>query len=60
MHILATIFRLSSGNWRVQIRRKGRYISETFRRHKDAEEWALENERRIDRGEAPRTGLHPV
>ncbi len=52
---MATVFRLSSGNWRVQIRRKGRYISETFRRHKDAEEWALENERRIDRGEAPRT-----
>jgi integrase len=52
---LATIFRVESGNWRVQVRRKGRYISETFRRHKDAEEWALDTERRIDRGEAPRT-----
>jgi integrase len=51
---LATFVSLPSGNWRVQVRRKGRYVSETFRRRKDAEEWALDNERRIDRGEAPR------
>jgi integrase len=36
-----------------QIRRKGRYVSESFRRRKDAEEWALDAERRIDRGETP-------
>lgn len=53
-HTLATFVSLPSGNWRVQVRRKGRYVSETFRRRKDAEEWALDNERRIDRGEAPR------
>ncbi len=52
-HTLATIRRLPSGNWRVQVRRKGRYVSETFRRHKDAEEWALDAERRIDRDETP-------
>jgi integrase len=51
---LATLVQLPSGNWRAQVRRKGRYICGTFRRHKDADEWALDNERRIDRGEAPR------
>jgi len=52
-HVLATLVQLPSGNWRVQIRRKGRYVSETFRRRKDAEEWALDAERPIDRGETP-------
>lgn len=28
-------------------------VGESFRRRKDAEEWALDNERRIDRGETP-------
>src|SRR5258705_8089395 len=32
---------------------RSRYISETFRQRKDAEEWALANEGRIDRGEKP-------
>lgn len=39
--------------WRVQIRGKGSYVSETFRRYRDAEEWALAAERRIDLGETP-------
>jgi integrase len=50
---MATFKQLPSGNWRVQIRRKGRYLSETFRRWKDADTWALDVERRIDRGESP-------
>ncbi|WP_404405097.1 hypothetical protein [Pelagibacterium halotolerans] len=50
---MATFVKLGSGNWRVQVRRKGRYISETFRRRKDAEEWALDIERRIDKGQEP-------
>jgi hypothetical protein len=29
-----------SGNWRVQVRRKTRYVVETFRRRKDGEERA--------------------
>jgi hypothetical protein len=33
------------------VRRKGKYVNDTFLRRKDAEEWALEVERRIDRGE---------
>ena len=57
-HTLATLVRLPSGNWRAQVRRKGRYISETFRQRKDAEEWALANESRIDRGEKPKASGH--
>jgi integrase len=50
---VATFTRLKSGSWRVQVRRKGKYVNDTFLRRKDAEEWALEIERRIDRGEPP-------
>ncbi len=51
---MATFKKLKSGNWRVQVRRKGCYLSETFRRHADAEGWAIATERRIDRGETPK------
>jgi hypothetical protein len=33
---------LPSGNWRVQVRRKKRYVAETFRRRKDSEVWPLD------------------
>jgi hypothetical protein len=46
---LATFTQLASGNWRVQVRRKTRYVAETFRRRKDGEEWTLEMERNINR-----------
>jgi hypothetical protein len=39
---VASFTQLQSGNWRVQVRRKTRYVAETFRRRKDGEEWALE------------------
>jgi integrase len=55
---MATFKQLASGNWRVQIRRKGSYVSETFRRYRDAEEWALAAERKIDLGEAPNKRGH--
>ena len=45
---------MASGNWRVQVRRKTRYVAETFRRSKDGEEWALEMERNIDRNGSAR------
>lgn len=48
---MATFTRLKSGSWRVQVRRKGKYVNDTFLRRKDAKEGALEIERRIDRGE---------
>ncbi|HEX3364206.1 hypothetical protein [Phenylobacterium sp.] len=52
---MASITRLKSGSWRVQVRRKGRYVNETFVRHDDAKSWGLESERKIDRGETPVT-----
>lgn len=52
---MATFTRLRSGSWRAQIRRKGKYVNETFLRRKDAEEWALDIERRIDRQEPATT-----
>jgi len=50
---MATILQLPSGRWRVQVRRKPSYASETFPRHEDARTWATATERRIDLGEAP-------
>ena len=50
---MATFSKLSSGSWRVQVRRKGKYVSETFLRRDDARRWALDAERQVDRGEAP-------
>ena len=44
---MATFTRLKSGSWRVQVRRKGRYVNETFLRRKDAADGAS-IERRID------------
>ena len=51
---MASFVKLPSGSWRAIVRRKGRYISETFRRKDDARSWALNAERQIDRGEAPK------
>jgi hypothetical protein len=48
---LATFTKLNSGSWRAQVRRKGKYVNETFLRRKDAESWALDVERRVDRGD---------
>lgn len=50
---MPSIRKQESGHWRVQIRRKGRSISETFVSHDDAKRWALEAERQVDRGSAP-------
>ncbi|MGJ5135002.1 MULTISPECIES: site-specific integrase [unclassified Bradyrhizobium] len=52
---MATITRLKSGSWRAQVRRKGKYVNETFLRRKDAEEWGIDIERRIDRQESVTT-----
>ncbi|MGY6661625.1 MAG: site-specific integrase [Glycocaulis sp.] len=49
---MATIMRLPSGSWRVQIRRKGQYASQSFLKRGDAEAWARQVESKIDRGEA--------
>jgi len=39
LHTMASIAKLNSGNWRAQVRRKGRYASQSFRQQKDAQEW---------------------
>jgi integrase len=51
---MASIRKQASGNWRVQVRRKGRSVSETFVRFEEARQWATNAERQVDRGEAPR------
>lgn len=48
---MATITKLPSGAWRVQVRRKGRYISETFIKRDDARRWATAAECQVDRGQ---------
>jgi hypothetical protein len=47
---MPTFTKLKSGSWRVQVRRKHEYIANTFIRRRDAEEWAIDVERSIDRG----------
>lgn len=50
---MPSIAKLPSGSWRVQIRRKGRYVSETFLRHDDALRWSRLAELAVDRNETP-------
>ncbi|MGA2953244.1 MAG: hypothetical protein ABSD80_13530, partial [Caulobacteraceae bacterium] len=52
---MASILKQKSGSWRVQVRRKGRSVSENFIRHEDARRWAVDAERQIDRGQTPST-----
>ena len=51
---MASFVKLPSGSWRAIVRRRRRYISETFRRKDDVRAWALNAERQIDRSEAPK------
>lgn len=53
---MASITKPPSGSYRVQIRRKGRYASETFLRRDDTHRWACQAETRVDQGLA-RTSL---
>jgi len=50
---MATILKQKSGRWRVQARRKSRYLGETFALRKDAEAWARRGERDLDVGPRP-------
>jgi hypothetical protein len=55
---VATITRLKSGCWRVQVRRKGRYVNDTFLRRKDAEEWGINDQpARVDAATLLASGL---
>ncbi len=56
---MATIIRTKEGTWRAQVRRKGKYISKTFRLKGLAQAWTNEIEHLIDQGGEPssqRTG----
>ena len=50
---MASITKLPSGAYRVHVRRKGRYASETFLRRDDARKWARQAETLVDRGLPP-------
>jgi hypothetical protein len=50
---MPTIAKLPSGSWRAQVRRKGRYVSETFLRREDALRWSRLAELSVDRNETP-------
>lgn len=50
---MASITKLPSGAYRVQVRRKGRYASETFLRRDDAQKWARQAETLVDQGLPP-------
>ncbi len=50
---MATISKLPSGGYRFQIRRQGRYASETFHRRDDAHTWARQAETRVDQDLSP-------
>ena len=52
---MPVIVKLPSGNWRAQVRRKGKYVSNSFKRRADADAWAIEAERTIDKGLDPRS-----
>jgi integrase len=48
---MPTISKLPSGRWRVQIRRRGRSESKTFRLRLDADRWAARRESTLESGE---------
>lgn len=50
---MATFDKLPSESWRVQVRRKGRSISKTFRRKSDADAWAIQTEQVVEVGKDP-------
>jgi hypothetical protein len=50
---MASITKLPSGAYRVQVRRKGRCASETFLRRDDAQKWARQAETLVDQGLPP-------
>lgn len=50
---MPTIAKLPSSSWRAQVRRKGRYVSETFLRRDDAIRWSRVAELAVDRNETP-------
>ena len=50
---MGTIVKTNEGTWRAQVRRKGKYASQTFRLKTHADDWVVETERLIDLGGEP-------
>ncbi len=50
---MASIYKTKDGSWRVQVRRKGKYVSRVFKLKTHASAWAIEIERLIDLGGDP-------
>lgn len=50
---MASFDKLPSGYWRAQVRRKGQYVSKTFRLKSEAEVWAIDTERAVQAGKSP-------
>ncbi|MEQ8401250.1 MAG: site-specific integrase [Silicimonas sp.] len=55
---MATIFKTKQGHWRAQVRRRGKYASNTFRLKSHADAWVVETERLIDLGGEPDKRRH--
>ena len=51
--VMGTTVKTKEGTWRAQVRRKGKYASQTFRLKTLADEWIVETERLIDIGMEP-------
>lgn len=45
---MGTMIKTNEASWRAQVRRKGKYASQTFKLKTLADEWAIETERLID------------
>lgn len=54
--VMGTIIKTKEGNWRAQVRRKGKYASQTFTLKTFADEWVVETERLVDIGAEPHKG----
>ena len=50
---MGTIIKTTVGTWRAQVRRKGKYASQTFKLKTLADVWVVETERLIDLGGEP-------
>lgn len=50
---MATFNRLPSGCWRAQVRRQDQHTSRSFRLKSEAEAWAVDAERAVNRGKPP-------
>ena len=53
VRIVGTIVKTNEGTWRALVRRKGKYVSRTFRLKSLAQEWVRETEHLIDIGCEP-------